>query len=117
MDRSSHRTLPTRQLPCAAARARSRASRRPRGFTLVEAVVSAGLLGFLALTTTFFWVDNFTLAATVNTDTAAIADGRAALDRLEREIREVKFSTSTGAYCVSTMSSTCLLYTSDAADE
>jgi len=74
--------------------------RRQQGFTLVEVVISAGLIGFLALTATFFWVDSFGLVRTVNTDSAAIADGRALLERLAREIREVKYNPSSGAYCV-----------------
>ena len=78
--------------------------RRQQGFTLVEVVIAAGLIGFLALTATFFWVDSFGLVRTVNTDSAAIADGRALLERLAREIREVKYNPSSGAYCVSTMS-------------
>lgn len=84
--------------------------RLQQGFTLVEAIVSAGLLGFLAATATFFWVDNLTLVRTVNTDSAAIAEARALLDRLEREIREVKFNIGTGAYCVSTMSATRIVF-------
>lgn len=89
------------------------AARRPKGqqgFTLVEVVVSAGLLGFLAVTATYFWVDGFGLVRTVNTDTAAIADGRALLERLAREIREVKYNPTSGAYCVSTMSATQMVF-------
>ena len=66
-----------------------RARRLQHGFTLVEAIISAGLLGCLAVTATFFWVDSSTLVRTVNADSTAIADGRALLERLEREIREV----------------------------
>ncbi len=73
---------------------------RQQGFTLVEAVISAGLIGVLAVTATYFWVDGFTLVRTVNADSAAIADGRAVLERLAREIREAKYDSSTGAYCV-----------------
>jgi len=77
-----------------------------QGFTLVEVIISAGLLGFLALTATFFWVDNFRLVQIVNADSAAIADGRASLERLAREIREVKYNNASGAYCVTTMTVT-----------
>jgi len=76
----------------------------------VEVVISAGLVGFLAVTATYFWVDNFGLVRTVNTDSAAIADGRALLERLAREIREVKFNPASGAYCVSTMSATQMVF-------
>jgi prepilin-type N-terminal cleavage/methylation domain-containing protein len=84
--------------------------RRQHGFTLVEVVISAGLLGFLALTATFFWVDSFSLVRSVNTDSGAIADGRALLERLAREIREVKFDPGSGVYCVSTMSATQMVF-------
>jgi type II secretory pathway pseudopilin PulG len=87
-----------------------RARRQQRGFTLVEAVISAGLIGLLAVTATYFWVDGLGLVRTVNADSAAIADGRALLERLAREIREVKYNTATGAYCVSTMSATQMVF-------
>jgi prepilin-type N-terminal cleavage/methylation domain-containing protein len=74
-----------------------------RGFTLVELVISAGLLGFLAVTATFFWVKGFDLVQRVNNDSMAIADGRAALERLARELREVKYDTAAGAYCVQSL--------------
>ena len=85
--------------------------RLQQGFTLVEVIISAGLLGLLAVTATYFWVDNFWLVQTVNADSAAIADGRASLERLTREIREVKYNNATGAYCVSTMSATQMVFT------
>src|SRR2546426_8396846 len=103
MDTLGARTSKARQSCCTCAR-------RQQGFTLVEVVISAGLLGFLALTATFFWVDSFRLVQTVNTDSAAIADGRALLERLAREIREVKYNTATGAYCVSTMAPTQMVF-------
>jgi len=84
--------------------------RRQQGFTLVETVISAGLIGLLGLTATFFWVDSFSLVQTVNADSAAIADGRALLERLAREIREVKYDNVNGAYCVSTMSATQMVF-------
>lgn len=93
---------PSQASPCA--------RRRQQGFTLVEVVLSAGLIGFLALTATFFWVDSFDLVRTVNSDSAAIADGRALLERLAREIREVKYNPASGAYCVSTMSATQMVF-------
>src|SRR6266705_778207 len=96
----------TGHIPCGPGRAAPCARRRQQGFTLVEAVISAGLIGFLALTATFFWVDSFGLVRMVNTDSAAIADGRALLERLAREIREVKYDPASAAYCISTMSAT-----------
>lgn len=101
----------TRQLPFRHPLAVPGARPRQQGFTLVEVIISAGLLGFLALTATFFWVDNFRLAQIVNADSAAIADGRASLERLAREIREVKYNNASGVYCVSTMSATQMVFT------
>ena len=81
-----------------------------RGFTLIELIVAAGLLGFLAVTATFFWIDNLTLMRTVNADSAAIADGRALLDRLAREIREVKYSSASSQFCIATMTATQFVF-------
>ena len=89
---------------------RHRPYRGQRGFTLVELVISAGLLSFLALVATFFWVDNFRLVLTLDEDSAAIADGRAVLERISREIREVKYDTAVGAFCISTMGATQMVF-------
>lgn len=75
-------------------------SRAQHGFTLIEVIIAAGLIALLAKTATFFWVDGLGLARSVNADSAAIADGRAALERLAREIREVKYNPISGAYCI-----------------
>lgn len=81
-----------------------------RGFTLVELVISAGLLAFLAMVATYFFVDNFRLVLTLDEDSAAIADGRAVLERISREIREVKYDTAAGAFCISTMSANQIVF-------
>ena len=83
---------------------RAQRSRSPQcGFTLVELVISAGLLAFLAVTATFFWVNGFDLVQRVNNDTMAVAGGRAALERLARELREVKYDTAAGAFCIQSL--------------
>jgi prepilin-type N-terminal cleavage/methylation domain-containing protein len=91
--------------PCRAPRRRAQ-----QGFTLVELAFSAALLGLLALTAIFFWVHGFGLVRSVNADSTAIADGRAVLERLAREIREIKYDTTSEAYCVSTMTTTQLVF-------
>src|SRR5438093_1922959 len=96
--------------PCGPGLALPCAQRQQQGFTLVEAVISAGLIGFLAVSATFFWVDSFGIVRMVNADSAAIADGRALLERLAREIREVKYDTVNAAYCISTMSATQMVF-------
>src|SRR5690349_3948071 len=85
-------------------------ARGQHGFTLVETIISVGLISLLALTATFFWVQNFELVRTVNADSAAMADARALLERLSREIRETKFDPTAGAYCVSTMTATQMVF-------
>ena len=87
-----------------------RRSHRPQhGFTLVELVISAGLLGFLAVTATFFWVNGFDIVQRVNNDTMAVAGGRAALERLARELREVKYDTAAGAFCIQSLATSTQL--------
>ena len=83
---------------------------RARGFTLIEVLIAAGLLGLLSVTATLFWVKGMGLVSSVNADSSAIADGRATLERLVREIREVKYNSTTGAYCVSTMGATQMVF-------
>jgi type II secretory pathway pseudopilin PulG len=85
-------------------------SSRQHGFTLVEAIISVGLVGALAVTATFFWVDSFALVGSVNADSAAMADGRALLERLAREIRETKYDKVNGIYCVSTMAAAQIVF-------
>src|SRR6516162_3334885 len=90
--------------------AKDRRSRSTQcGFTLVELVISAGLLGFLAVTATFFWVNGFDIVQRVNNDTMAVAGGRAALERLARELREVKYDTAASAYCIQSLATSTQL--------
>jgi hypothetical protein len=71
----------------------------------VELILSAGLLGFLAVTATFFSVDGFGLVRRVNADTIAISGARAGLERLARELREVKYDAATSAFCIQSLGS------------
>lgn len=89
-----------------ARRHRNRSRHFCGGFTLVEMIVSAGLVGFLAITATWFWVDGFSLARSINAENAALAEGRLALERLARELRELKFNSSTSSYCIDTSTTT-----------
>lgn len=81
-----------------------------RGFTLVEVIVAIALIGLLARTATYFWVDGLGLARSIEADSASMADGRAAMERLAREIREVKYNANGLAYCVSTMTATKMVF-------
>ena len=108
MHASAAMPLPANPRPRRRRRLRPRPPTCQRGFTLIELIIAAGLIALLAKTATFFWVDNLNLVRTVNTDSAAIADGRALLERLAREVREVKIDA--GVYCVSTMTASLMVF-------
>ncbi|MDN3921688.1 prepilin-type N-terminal cleavage/methylation domain-containing protein [Roseateles violae] len=80
----------------------ARQRERIRGYTLVELIISVALLGLLAGAGSRIWVDSFATMRLVDADNAGIAQARYALERLAREIREVKYDTAGGVYCVST---------------
>lgn len=69
------------------------------GFTLVEMIVSVGLLGALAALGGWMFANGFTLVRSVNTDSALAAEVSVVADRLARELREIKLSSS-GSYCI-----------------
>jgi prepilin-type N-terminal cleavage/methylation domain-containing protein len=94
-----------------------KACSRPRGFTLIEMATSVGLIALLAVTANYFWVNGFSLTRTVNADSAAMAEGRIVLERLAREIHEVKYDSSSGAYCVSTKSATQMVFSKTSQSE
>jgi len=87
-----------------------RRTRPQLGYTLVELVVACGLVGSLAAVAGLIWVDSFSTVSAVEADSAGIAQARYAMERLAREIRQVKWSTDTSAYCVSTSTSTKLVF-------
>ena len=79
-------------------------SRQNGGFTLVELVMSIVLIGILAAVGASMISDSFRTTRIVNADNASQARARYALERMAREIREVKY-TSTGpsiGYCLIT---------------
>ena len=76
------------------------------GFTLVELIISIVLLGILATVGSSMIVDSFTTTRIVNADNASVGQARYALERLAREIREIKYvgSGTTGNYSITTPS-------------
>ncbi len=79
--------------------------RHNSGFTLIELIISIVLIGLLAVVGSSMITDSFTTSRMVNASTASAGQARYALERLAREIREVKYdtSTSTNQYCVDTI--------------
>lgn len=65
------------------------------GFTLVELIISIVLIGILGAVGSSMIVDSFTTARMVDADTASAGQARYALERLARDIREVKLASST----------------------
>lgn len=64
------------------------------GFTLIELIISIVLIGILAVVGSSMIVDSFSTTRMVNADTASAGQARYALERLAREIREVKYASS-----------------------
>lgn len=62
------------------------------GFTLIELIISIVLLGILAAVGATMFSESFTVTSMVNANQASTAQARYALERMEREIREVKFA-------------------------
>ncbi len=73
--------------------------RHNSGFTLVELIISIVLIGMLAAVGSSMIVDSFTTTRMVNASTASAGQARYAMERLAREIREIK-SNSTNQYCI-----------------
>lgn len=88
-------------------------NRRSGGFTLVELVISIVLIGILAAVGSSVIVDSFTTIRMVNADNASSGQARYALERLAREIREVKYASSgaIGNYCITTMTASQMVFT------
>jgi prepilin-type N-terminal cleavage/methylation domain-containing protein len=99
---------------------------RDSGFTLIELVISIVLLGILAAVGSSMIVDSFTTSRMVNAEIASESQARYALERLAREIREIKYASSsttpttscsdgtTDKYCIATNTTTKLIFTNGA---
>ena len=85
-------------------------NQRSIGFTLVELVISIVLIGILAAVGSSMIVDSFTTTRMVNADNASAGQARYALERLAREIREIKYDSSGGNYCITAMTATNLVF-------
>jgi prepilin-type N-terminal cleavage/methylation domain-containing protein len=95
-------------------RDRTRHLRPQGGFTLIELVTSLVLLGLIASVGTSLVSDNFRTVMRVNARHTTADQVRYAMDRMAREIRELKYSESSG-YAVTAMSATSLAFKRDIA--
>jgi len=78
---------------------------REGGFTLVEMIMSIVLIGILAAVGSNMMSDSFTTTRMVDADTASKQQARYALERLAREIREIKYDTTNSQYCITSLTS------------
>lgn len=83
---------------------------RNNGFTLIELIISIVLLGLLAAVGSNMLSDSFMTARMVNNSNTSKDQARYVLERLAREIREVKYVDSgiyatAASYCIDTMTS------------
>lgn len=90
----------------------ARMAPRQAGFTLVELVISIVLLGLLAAVGASMLKDTFATAQMVNADNASAGSARYAMERLARELREIKYvgTSSAGSYCITTMTATQMVF-------
>lgn len=73
------------------------------GFTLLELVITIVLLGLLASVGTSMLSDSFSTTYMVNASQSSQAQARYAMERLVREIREIKYNSITSQYCIDTI--------------
>lgn len=73
-----------------------------RGYTLIELVMTIVLLSLLGAVGVTMISDSFDITLWTNANQASAAKSRYALERLERELREVK-KLAGGGYCVGTL--------------
>ena len=84
---------------------------RQRGFTVVELVITVVVMGILAVVGVSMISDSFTTARVVNAGQSNANDARYAVERLAREIREIKYVNKATGYGISTMTSSKLVFT------
>ncbi|HSH92193.1 MAG TPA: prepilin-type N-terminal cleavage/methylation domain-containing protein [Ramlibacter sp.] len=78
----------------------ARSTTLQRGFTLMELVIVIALLGILSALGASIFVDSFTVTRMVDSTQRTAGSSRYALERLARELREVKYSALTTAYTI-----------------
>lgn len=83
---------------------------RPRGFSLLEVVLALVLLGILVVFGSNMISESVTVSKRANQESAALAQTRIAVERLLREIREISWNRTAGAYEISTLTANRLVF-------
>jgi prepilin-type N-terminal cleavage/methylation domain-containing protein len=84
---------------------------RQRGFTVVELVITVVVMGILAVVGVSMISDSFTTARVINAGQSNANDARYAVERLAREIREIKHVNKATGYGISVMTGSSLVFT------
>lgn len=88
----------------------SRAIRRPSGFSLLEVVIVLVLLAIVVIFGSNMVSDSVLVSKQANQDSAALTQTRTAIERLQREIREINWDATAGSYEISTLQSNRLVF-------
>lgn len=84
--------------------------KRPIGFSLLELVLVLVLLGILVIFGSNMVSDGVLVSKRANQDSAALTQTRTAIERLQREIREINWNTATGSYEISALLANRLVF-------
>jgi prepilin-type N-terminal cleavage/methylation domain-containing protein len=76
-----------------------------RGFTLMEFIIVIVVLGILSVVGSSVIVDTFRTTRMVDSSQSAANQARYAMERLAREMREVKYDTATRSYNINSIAS------------
>lgn len=83
---------------------------RPSGFSLLEVVIVLVILGALVVLGSNMISQGVDVSKRANQDSAALTQTRTAVERITRELREVSWSLTAGAYEISVMQSSRVVF-------
>lgn len=83
---------------------------RQSGFTLIEIIISMVLLGILGVIGTKMFTGSFYTTGVISTQHLAYSEARYALERMSREIREIKYDMSNDSLSITTMSNSVMTF-------
>jgi prepilin-type N-terminal cleavage/methylation domain-containing protein len=80
------------------------------GFTLVEMLITIVLISALGIVGSNMFYNNLQTSTTVNKTAANFDQARYAMDRVVRELREIKYDTTTKGYSISNMGASSITF-------